>query len=105
MGSVNSRLKICVHSFGESVHEWEWTSDSSPANSLVMDRHAGIQQIRKSCDIIAAELLRIHPAVRTLNDQPTQDDLVKALYRLTVELETVKKRVLKLEKQEDTTLL
>ncbi|HYE31812.1 MAG TPA: hypothetical protein VEH27_10305 [Methylomirabilota bacterium] len=67
-----------------------------------MDRQAGIQQIRKSCDIIAAEMLRIHPAVRALNDKPTQDDLMKALYQLTVDLETVKKRILKLEKQEDT---
>ena len=67
-----------------------------------MDRQAGIQQIRKSCDIIAAEMLKLHPAVRALNDKPAQDDLMKALFQLTVDLETVKKRTLKLEKQEDT---
>ncbi len=67
-----------------------------------MDKQSGIGQIRKACDTIAAELLKIHPAVNALGDKPTQDDIYKALFQLTKELETIKKRVARLERQEDT---
>ncbi|MBA4146796.1 MAG: hypothetical protein H0X66_01685 [Verrucomicrobia bacterium] len=46
--------------------------------------------------------MKIHPAVGSLGDKPAQDDIIKAIYQLTKELETIKKKVAAVERQEDT---
>ena len=62
-----------------------------------MDRATAIQQIKQACNDISAQLMKIHPAVPSLADKPLQDELHQVLFRLTKEVETVKKRVLRLE--------
>ena len=37
--------------------------------------------------------MKIHPAVPHLQDAETQDDIFKASHQLTVELETIKKKI------------
>ena len=70
-----------------------------------MDRQTGINQIRKACNNISVELMSIHPAVPSLAEKETQDEIYKSLFQLTKEVETVKKRIAKLEKKDDSTEL
>lgn len=70
-----------------------------------MERPEAIQQIRDACKIIVQQFMKIHPAVRHLNHEETQDELIKTLHQLTVELETLKKRLGRLEREDSSTLL
>jgi hypothetical protein len=70
-----------------------------------MDRAAAIQQIRTACTEIAGRVTGIHPLTPALADQPTQDEIFKALYELTKQVETVKKLLLKLERRDDSAAL
>ena len=67
-----------------------------------MDRPTSISQIKKACANIASELMKIHPAVPGLGDRSAQDEIIKAIFQLTKELETIKKKIAAVEKQEDT---
>ncbi len=51
--------------------------------------------IKLTCDEISKATLKLQPAIRALNNQPAQDELIKATYELTKNLETVKKIVRK----------
>lgn len=62
-----------------------------------MDTAAAIQQIRKSCDAIALELMHIHPAAAGVSDKPVRDDIYRALFELTKQVETIKKLARKVE--------
>ena len=70
-----------------------------------MERPEAIQQIRDACKIIVQQFMKIHPAVRHLNHEETQDELIKTLHQLTVELETLKKRLGRLEREDSSTIL
>jgi hypothetical protein len=70
-----------------------------------MDRTTAIQQIRTACNQLSAGVTSIHPLVGGLADQPTQDEIFKALFELTKNVETVKKQLLRLEKRDESGLL
>ena len=70
-----------------------------------MDRPAAIKQIQEACKTIALALMKIHPALPKLQDQETQSDCLKALHELNVQLEVVKKKLIKLEQRDDSGLL
>ena len=70
-----------------------------------MEKAAAIQQIRDACREIARQMMKIHPAVPHLGHAETQEDVFKALHQLTVELEIVKKKVGRLEREDESTLL
>ncbi len=65
-------------------------------------RTDGIQKIREACNEAAAAVTRIHPHVPALADKPTQDEVYKALFALTKEVEVVKKQLLKLERRDES---
>jgi len=67
-----------------------------------MDRAAAIEQIQSVCNNIARELMRIHPAVPALAHKETQDKLYETVYRLTTDVETIKKALLKLRGMDDS---
>lgn len=69
------------------------------------DRTTAITQIRAECNALAAAVTRIHPHVPALADKETQDEIYKALYALTKDVEVVKKQLLKLERRDDSALL
>jgi hypothetical protein len=69
-----------------------------------MDRPAAIKQIQEACKTIALALMKIHPALPKLEDPETQSDCLKALHELTVQLEVVKKKLIKLEQRDDSGL-
>lgn len=70
-----------------------------------MDRATSSQQIRDACNTIATTVMKIHPALPGLNDDPTKGEIVKALYEITKNVEVVKKQIMRLEKRDDSTLL
>ena len=62
-----------------------------------MDRSAAIDQIKQHCNEISRELMRIHPAVQSLNDSSCQNVLYESLHELTKNVEIIKKHLLKLQ--------
>ncbi len=73
--------------------------------SPIMTRPEATQQIRDAAKTIALQMMKIHPALPHLNDEETMKDSLKALHEMTVHLETIKKKIGRLEKQDDSTLL
>ncbi|TDU64283.1 hypothetical protein EI77_04169 [Prosthecobacter fusiformis] len=73
--------------------------------TLIMTRPEAIQQIRDACKTIALQFMKIHPALPHLQHGETMGDCLKALHEMTVQLETIKKKVGKLEREDDSTLL
>lgn len=70
-----------------------------------MEKAAAIQQIRDACRDIARLTMKIHPAVPHLAHPETQADILKALHQLTVELEVIKKKIGRLDRDDTSTLL
>ncbi|MES2573063.1 MAG: hypothetical protein V4710_23775 [Verrucomicrobiota bacterium] len=66
------------------------------------DRPTAIHEIREHCLQLAGGITRIHPLVPGLADKPTQDELYKALFALTKEVEVIKKQLLKLERRDSS---
>jgi hypothetical protein len=69
-----------------------------------MDRPEAIEQIKAVCKTIAGEMMKIHPAVPPLNDKTTQTEIYEAIYRITKDIEIIKKKVIKLQSGEETPL-
>ncbi len=70
-----------------------------------MDRPTAIHNIREGCKTIATAVTGLHPLVPMLGDKETQDEIYKALFALTREVEIVKKQLLKLERRDDSSAL
>ena len=74
------------------------------ANLSLMDRTTAISEIRTACNTIAGGVTAIHPLLPPLADEPTKAEIIKALFELTKNVETVKKQVMRLEKRDDNAL-
>lgn len=70
-----------------------------------MTRDEAIQQIQDACKTIALQMMKIHPAIGSLNDTETQSDVIKAAHSLTVELETIKKKLIRLQQRDGSSEL
>lgn len=70
-----------------------------------MEKAAAIQQIRDACREIARQMMKIHPSVPYLDHPETQDEVLRTLHQMTVELEVVKKKIGRLEREDESTLL
>ena len=70
-----------------------------------MERTAAINQIREACKNIALQFMKIHPALPHLKDDETMKDSLKAMHEMTVQLETIKKKIGRLERADDSTVL
>jgi hypothetical protein len=68
-----------------------------------MERPEAISAIRERTNQIAATITAIHPLVPKLADPATQNELLKAVFELTKQVEVVKKHLLKLEKRDEST--
>jgi hypothetical protein len=64
-----------------------------------------IHEIQERADDIAANVTAIHPLVSKLFDPSTQNEIYKALFELTKQVEIIKKQLLKLERRDDSGLL
>ena len=66
-----------------------------------MERPAAIQQIQEACKQIALQFMKIHPALRKLDDAETQAECLKSMHEMTVHLESIKKRLIRLDQRDD----
>lgn len=67
-----------------------------------MTQEEAIEKIEDACKIIALEMMKVTPAARHLGDEEITADIVKASYQLTVELEVIKKKLIKLKGRDDS---
>lgn len=67
-----------------------------------MDRTEAIGKIEEACKQIALQMMKIHPLVSSLGDEETQGDVLKAAHGLTIELETIKKKLIRLKGRDDS---
>ena len=70
-----------------------------------MDRTQAIQQIRDACRAVVPHFMKITPAAVKLADEETQAAVLKHAHQMTVELESIKKLLARLEKSDDSGLL
>lgn len=70
-----------------------------------MTREQAIERIEGACKTIALEMMKVTPAARHLGDEETTADVVKAAYQLTIELEVIKKKLIRLKGRDDSALL
>jgi hypothetical protein len=80
-------------------------SRSVDEHGALMTRPEAIQQIRDAAKTIALQMMKIHPALPHLQDSEIMGDSLKCLHEMTVQLEVIKKKIGKLERQDDSTLL
>jgi hypothetical protein len=62
-----------------------------------MDPREAAEQIKKACNAISLEMMKIHPATNALEDKQTKDEIFKTLFELTKNVELIKKLMRKLE--------
>ena len=67
-----------------------------------MEQDEAINQIEDACRTISLAMMKVTPAVRFLDDEETQADVIKASHQLTVELEVIKKKLIKLKGRDDS---
>ncbi len=70
-----------------------------------MTRDEAIARIEEACKAIALEMMKVTPAARHLGDEETTAEVVKAAYQLTIELEAIKKKLIRLKGRDDSALL
>ena len=70
-----------------------------------MEKSPAIPEVREKINQIGALITSLHPLVPKLNDPPTQNELLRALFELTKQVEVIKKHLLKLEKRDESSLL
>jgi len=61
-----------------------------------------IAQIKQACNHIAVELMKIHPAVPVLGNKEAEKQIYEALYRLTQDLEAIKKIIGRIQRTESS---
>ena len=64
-----------------------------------------IPEVREKVNQIGTLITSLHPLVPRLNDPPTQNEVLRALFELTKQVEVIKKHLLKLEKRDESSLL
>jgi hypothetical protein len=84
--------------------EW-WKVPELSTNKILptVHREQAADQIQEACKQIALQLMKIHPAIGKLDAPETQAACLKAAHQLTVELETIKKQIIRLRKADDST--
>lgn len=70
-----------------------------------MTREEAIAQIQEACRQISIAMMKVHPAISHLDDAETQSDTIKAAHQLTVELEVIKKKMIRLQNRDGSTEL
>jgi len=72
---------------------------------LRVEKSTAIPELREKINQIGALITSIHPLIPKLNDPATQNELLRAAFELTKQVEVIKKHLLKLEKRDDSALL
>jgi uncharacterized protein with HEPN domain len=70
-----------------------------------MDQTAAIAQIQEAAKNIALQFMKIHPALRKLEADEVRDECLKSMHEMTVHLESIKKKLIRLQQRDDSTEL
>jgi len=70
-----------------------------------MDRDEAIRKIEEACKAISLEMMKVTPTARHLGDEETVAAIVEASYKLTIELEVIKKKLIQLKGRDDSSEL
>ena len=70
-----------------------------------MDRSEAMGQMRATCNELSNAVTRLHPLVPRLNAPAAQGEILKALFELTKQVEVVKKHLIRLEKDDGSSLV
>ena len=70
-----------------------------------MDRPQVISQMRSTCNQISAAVASLHPQLPLLDAPAAQSEILKALFELTKHVEVVKKQLIRLEKDDGSSLV
>lgn len=69
------------------------------------DQNAAIETIKEACAEIARGMMKITPAVPDLKDKEAETKIFETIYELTKNVETIKKQVGKIGKNDSSPLL
>lgn len=67
-----------------------------------MEPSEAIEKIEESCKLIALEMMKVTPAARHLGDETVAGEVMEASYQLTIQLEVIKKKLIKLRGRDDS---
>ncbi len=70
-----------------------------------MEQAEAIEAIKSACADIAKGMMKITPAVPALQDKAVETKVFETLYELTANVETIKKQVGKIGRDDDSILL
>ncbi|MBP84408.1 MAG: hypothetical protein CMO61_11240 [Verrucomicrobiales bacterium] len=70
-----------------------------------MTQEEAIQKIEGACKVISLEMMKLTPNARYIREEEIAGDIMKASYQLTIELEVIKKKLIKLKGRDDSSLL
>lgn len=70
-----------------------------------MNRDETIRLLRGRCDELSRLVTAMHPDVGRLGHPSAQAEILRALFELTKQVEVVKKHLIRLEKQDGSTLV
>lgn len=60
-----------------------------------MTPEEAVEAIKKTCNDISQETMKLNPAIRALGNEELQGELLSAVYKLTIDLEVIKKMLRK----------
>lgn len=67
-----------------------------------MDQSEAIEKIEESCRLIALEMMKVTPAAKHLGDETVAGEVMEASYKLTIQLEVIKKKLIQLRGRDDS---
>jgi len=70
-----------------------------------MTPEEAIEKIETACKTISLEMMKVTPSARHLGDETIAGEIMEASYKLTIELEVIKKKMIQLKGRDDSTLL
>lgn len=70
-----------------------------------MTPEEAIAKIETACKTISLEMMKVTPSARHLGDETVAGEIMEASYKLTIELEVIKKKMIQLKGRDDSTLL
>jgi hypothetical protein len=68
-----------------------------------MTAKEAIEQLRERSNTISQQVTAMHPIVPKLDNADAQNEIFRALFELTRAVEVVKKHLIKVEKQDNST--
>ena len=98
-------LFSCQRRFSKSYGAFGLAKNVGENQELAMAASEAIRELRARSEEMGRVVTSMHPWVPKLGDAQAQNDIFRALFELTKQVEVVKKQLLRLEKGDDSTIL